>query len=337
MSITACFLCRSKLSPSAIFPLISALCLLLAQPAKAIPPQFPKDHGLVGNPPKYALFTFPSKVPVAEISFATTGPSRDGKPGVIWARVLAKGRVRLPTNSELHVNLRFDGLEHLDQLTQLYPCRVTFFCASQLDFEDRHMHYLEGFKDLRSLDLGDTLITDKALPQIGAFSKLTILTLRKTNVTGSGFDSLKNLHHLEDLTIEGTSLKPGNIFRLRPVLPGLLTFRLPRTNISKADTAVLKELKLVRLLTLGANKNINNDCVQYLSNLKDLRILDIDDTSITDKSIPMLIKLPSLREVKVRDALFWKTKEHRTTYGKVHFADITHFVDAPTDIFGPLH
>src|SRR5208282_1865968 len=115
--------------------------------------------------------------------------------------------------------------------------------ASELDFEDRHINHLQGFKDLRSLNLADTLITDKSLPQIGLFPKLTNLTLTKTNITGSGFDSLKNLHHLKDLSIEGTSLKPGNIFKLKTLMPNLLVFSITRTSLSKEDTAILKDLK----------------------------------------------------------------------------------------------
>jgi hypothetical protein len=314
-----------------------ALCGLLLLTWQLALGQRPRAEDQVGHPPKYAIFTFPSDVAVAEILDAEAAPSHNGQAKLRWGRVLAQGRVRLPTNSELQINVRFDGLERLDQLKQLSFCKVGCFSASELDFEDRHIHYLQSFKDLRNIDLRDTLITDKSLAQIGLFPKLGILNLLKTNVTGIGFDSLKNLHNLFDLNIEGTSLKPGNIFKLRPLMPKLVGFSLARTSISKADAAILKDLKAVQMLTLSSNSHIDNDCVKYLSDLKELSVLNIDDTSITDKSIPLLIKLPKLREVKVRPKAFWKTKEHLNKYGKVDFIDIEHFSGAPADVFGPLH
>jgi hypothetical protein len=309
----------------------------VAPQALGNPEAAPDVTSLIGNPTRYGVFTFPARAAVAEILYPMPAPPQNGKPAIRWGRVLAQGKVRLPTNSELQINLRFDGLEQLNQLGQLYPCRVGYFNASELDFGDSHIHHLQGFKDLRGLDLNDTLITDKSLPQIGLFPKLRALNLTKTNITGSGFDSLKNLHNMRDLTIEGTSLKPGNIFKLKSLMPNLINLSVTRTSLPKEDAAIFKDLKLVKILSMGSNSHIDNDCIKYLSDLKDLRLLSIDDTSITEKVIPMLIKLPSLEQVKVRDTAFWKSKKHLTKYGKVEFVDIERFSGAPAEVFEPLH
>jgi hypothetical protein len=292
---------------------------------------------MVGHPPKYAPFTFRSKIPPAEILFALPAHDKNGVAGVQWGRALATGTLRLPINSELQVNLRFDGLEHMDQLAILNNCRVACFSAADLDFEDRHIQYLQGFKNLRSLNLGDTLVTDKSLAQIGLLAKLGVLDLIKTNVTGSGFDSLTNLHQLYDFNIEGTNLKPGNIRKIKPLMANILFFNLTRTGLTKQDAAILPELKIVRVLNIATNKQIDNDCVKYLGQMKELKTLTIDDTSITDKSIPDLIKLPKLQQVIVRDKAFWTKKEHKRQYGHVEFVDVEKLSNAPVEVFTPLH
>ncbi len=274
---------------------------------------------------------------MAEILYARSLSTKDGKPAIKWGRVLAQGQVRLPTNSELQINLRFDGLEHLDQLAPLNACKVGCFSASELDFEDKHLQYLKGFKELRVLDLSDTLVTDKSLPQIEMFSKLTILNLLKANVTGSGFASLNSLHKLFDLSIEGTSLASGNFAKLVPILPQLVVLRLARTNFSKSDAPALQHLKKCRLLTLSSNGHLDDDCVKYLIGLDALSILDISDTAITEKSIPLLTKLKSLKDVRVRDKTFWQHSVHHSKYGQITFVDIANYSDAPTEVFRPLH
>jgi Leucine-rich repeat (LRR) protein len=315
-----------------IFPL-----LLIGTSTGAAPMVAPDPAEKDPAPPKFADFNFATKAPVAEILYAVRQPPVDGKLAVKWGRVLAQGKVRLPTNCDLQINLRFDGLEQMAQLNQLSGCKVAGFVASDLDFEDRMVPYLKQFKTLRLIDLSDTLVTDECLPLLGSLPRLRTLNLVKTNVTGAGFSNLDRLHNLANLCIEGTSLQPGAIFKLKPILPDLLLLRLARTGLTKADARALQDLKKIELLTVSSNSKIDNDCVKYLGGLKRLKTLDISDTAISDKSIPELLKLPALRDVRVRGKSFWKTRVHKSSYGMVNFNDIADFSDAPSEVFMPLH
>ena len=312
--------------------LVSTLLLLTLQWALAGAPKVE-----VGSPPKYAFFTFPPQAPVAKILYVTTTPGQIDEKKERWEPALAQGRIRLPINCEMKIDLSFASLEHMNVLEQLYPCRVVWFSAANLDFEDRHMQYARGFKDLRRLNLVDTLVTDKSLTQIGLFEKLSTLRLNATDVTGSGFGSLKNLHNLCDLNIEGIDLQPGTIARLKPLMANLQSFDVAKTGLTKKDAAILKELKVVHDLSISANRQMDNDCVNYLGHLKELKSLSIFDTSITDKSIPILIKMPQLRTVKVRDKEFWTSIKHQTKYGQVEFIDVSRSTTIQSDFFSPLH
>lgn len=320
-----------------LIALITLFLMWCGTRASCAPMVGPDPADKITGPPTFAEFNFPTKAPVAEILYAVRRPPKDGKMAVKWGRVLAQGRVRVPTNCDLQINLRFDGLAQMDQLAQLKRCKVAGFVASELDFEDKQMSYLQVFKNLRLLDLSDTLVSDQCLAQVASFPKLRTLNLVKTNVTGTGFANLCKMHNLAFLSIEGTNLGPGNIFKLKPILPDLVQLRLARTGLTKSDAVVLQDLKKIELLTICSNNQIDNDCIKYLKNLKVLRTLDISDTGITDKSIPQLLKLPALRDVRVRGKSFWKKRAHPSHYGPVVLKDISEFSDAPTEIFLPLH
>jgi hypothetical protein len=317
--------------------LLSAFWALLML---ALPVALAKEaigEGPSGQLPQYSTFNFPTKMPVAKIRYDLTTAGKNGQKMVQKALVLAQGRVNLPTNCDLSVDLCFDSLEHMELMAQLYPCRVAFFSASNLDFEDKHMRYLQGFKSLRCINLTSTLVSDTSLPQLALFPMLTTLRLDKSNITGTGFDSLNNIHNLSDISFEGISLKPGTIGKLKPLMPKLRGLGLGKTGLTKEDAAIFQELKAVRLLGIAGNRHIDNDCVKYLSHLKALVGLSIQDTSITDKSLPMLINLPNLRKVKVRDKDFWTSKKHQSKYGQVEFIDIESCGSMPAEFLAPMH
>jgi len=308
------------------------LLLLTLQLAVAAAPKVEKGVE-VGHPPKYSMFTFLSQTPVANILYAVADPTPNDQTKVRWERVPAQGRTRLPLNSEMKIDLSFASLEHLNLLEQLYPCLVVYFSASHLDFEDKHMRCARGFKGLRMIDMKDTLITDKSLAQLGMFPELRILGLNRTDVTGTGFESLKNLHKVYDLGIEGINLKPGTIAKLKPLMAKLTSFDVSNTGLTKTDAAILNELKSLQMLSISGNRQIDDDCVKYLSQLNELKTLSMHDTSITEKSIPVLIKLPHLLRVIVREKKFWKSSKHQTKYGKVEFVDFARISNIPVDFF----
>jgi len=285
---------------------------------------------------KFQSFVFPTRAPVAKISYSLEFFGRDGKKLLRKELVIAKGRVQLPVNVDLYIELSYDALENLQSLEQLYDCQVAKVSADYLDFGDNHMHYLTGFKSLRFLNLIDTDVTDRSLPLIAKLSKVQVLRLNKTNITGSGFDSLTKLPDLHDISLEGIDLKPGNIDKLRPIMPRLLAFNISRTNLSKKDAIILKDLKIIIDLAINGNKQLDNDCISYLSHLNTLDSLAVNDTAINDKCLPQLLKLPHLKIVKIRDQTFWTNPKHKTKYDGVSFVDIERLGSMPVEICAPL-
>ncbi|GEM_PF-970229 len=112
---------------------------------------------------------FPSRAAVAEILYWPSATQT-----VRRVRVMAQNTVRLPDNTDLEVHLTFDGQQQMQPIEQLGKLRVIAFSAAQLDVEDKQLTYIKSFKNLRSLDFDQTLISDKVLPAIATLKSSII-------------------------------------------------------------------------------------------------------------------------------------------------------------------
>ena len=291
-----------------------------------------------GEKIEYCQLSFPPGRPLAEILWKSgSAPNRkrlvNGK-----ERALAAGRLAVPRNSAIELILLYDGLEHLDALDQFGQCLITNFSASKLEFDDAAMTHIKVFKHLDSLNLNETLVTDKSLPVIGCLVDLNALRLSSTDVTGEGFDALLNLKHLFNLNLYGTPLKKGSLAKLKPLFPQLYDLDLTGVNMQKSDAELLQYLSTIVNLDLHANGELDDSCVKYLSKLNTLQVLYITDTKITDKSLPVLAKLPKLKTLVVRPAKFWTPGQpHAKLRPGLEIVDAVSRSRAPLEIFRPVH
>ncbi len=282
---------------------------------------------------------FPSERALAQILWRKEADGKKIDKGNKSAkeRVLARGKVKLPKNVLFEVMLAPEALDHMDSIEQLVALPVEHIIAAKLDFTDEHMRHLRNFKGLSHLNLDETLITDKSLPVIGTFKNLTALRISVTDVTGSNFEALSTLPHLLCFNIRGTSLKTGSLAKLRGALTHLTDLDLRNINLEKEDAAVLVSTPELKMLDIAGNKRFDDSCVGYLAGMKHLKSLNITDTSVTDKSLPELSKLPKLRSITVRARTFWRSGKPGELKGRLKVIDSASKSNTTEDMFSPLH
>jgi hypothetical protein len=131
---------------------------------------------------------------------------------------------------------------------------------------------LTGLKQLRSLTLGRTAMTDAAIKDVAAFDQLQGLGLEETTVTDAGLREIAGLTHLVYLNIGGTGVTDTGLKALARMTQ-LRTLCLYHTAVSDAG---LKELlPLTQLQTLMiADTAVTGDGLKRLAPLEQLTNVD---------------------------------------------------------------
>jgi len=281
------------------------------------------------------IYQFPYDAQVADITVSEPGgPGKKEK----QSHLIARGKVPIPKNCQLNVELRYEGPAHIDTLDQLAPYLITQFSAAKLEFDDSQLAHLKKFKNLATLDLRETLVSEKSLPLIGSLPNLWFLRLNSTDITGSGFDALGNLHNLSKLDLEGIRLKQGTVAKLKPLAASLNSLNISKTGLTKVDMAAIGEFHSLKHLDLSGNKIIDNSSAKkYFPSLVKLETLDISDTAITEESLSVIDKLPRLKRVIIRDLQFWTSGKPQRSKSGITFRDCATDTRMPIEVFSPLH
>ncbi len=283
------------------------------------------------------IYDFPTRSPIADLVCRVRFIDRDGKQKERRDHLLAKGAVHLPANSDVEVLLRFDALEAMQYLDQLSRAHVIVLQAASLDLEDSHLIHLKNYQSLHYLNLDTTLITDKSLPVIAGLKSIFDLRLSGTNIKGTGFDNLNRLPNLRMLNISSLTLDKGTLSKLKPLVSHLSDLTLARTELNKEELASLGPMPAIEHLDIAFNHKLDDSCASQLAHLTKLKQLAINDTGITDKSLPILVKLPNLTQVTVRGRDFWRTSLAKKEIGHIKFVDVAAKSSVPVDVWEPLH
>jgi hypothetical protein len=285
---------------------------------------------------EYYKLTFPPGPPIASIVWTTQqkghAVSHFGN-----NKVLATGLVKVPKNYPLWLEFKYGALDHMDFIDQLAQCPVCSVNAAKLDFTDDNISHLKNFSHIVSLNLGETLVSDKSLPMIGAFGTLTYLCLSRTDITGTTFECLANLSKLTRLNLTGTALKIGCLAKLKPIFPNLVSLDVTGVGLTKEDGKTIQCLSKINSLDLTNNRQWDDNCAQYLLQLNKLQSLSIAGTKMTDRSLPALSKLPNLKTITVRPSSFWTPGLPRKVRAGLEIRDTASKSGAAPDLFEPLH
>jgi hypothetical protein len=142
-------------------------------------------------------------------------------------------------------------------------------------------------QEIRSLDLGGTDVTDKALKQIAELRNLTKLDLRNTKVTDDGLKELARLTKLTELALSESQLSDATLRVLREI--GLLhCLNQDRGSKRPKSAEEMTSLSLWRSPVTDAG-------LRELAALRNLAWLDLRDTQVTDAGLERLKGLTRLQ------------------------------------------
>ena len=144
--------------------------------------------------------------------------------------------------------------------------------------KDGHLHLLSQFKNLRTLNLSDTRITDSGLSDLRGLQNLRSLNLFGAKITDAGLGSVCDLKTLTNLQIGDTGITDTALSELNR-LENLTTLVLWNTRITDEGLKQVAQIKSLKTLSLGGERmkvtQIGLLNLGQLSNLKTLFLADI--------------------------------------------------------------
>jgi internalin A len=143
------------------------------------------------------------------------------------------------------------------------------------------------------LNLSGTSITDQGVAHLARLERLEVLGLQGTAITDAGLATVKLLRSLKMLILDGTSIGDAGISNLA-AMPELRHLSLNDTAITDAAMSSIASCDKLELLSL-ANTAIGDPGVEMLAdNLREVQVLVLDETQITDGSLRRLSRFTRL-------------------------------------------
>jgi Leucine-rich repeat (LRR) protein len=175
---------------------------------------------------------------------------------------------------------QFSSLRNTRRLQALYLIDMTL--------GDEAVPTLSELKELRTLDLSGTRVTDAGLAKLPL--GLTGLILKNTAITNAGLEAVGSLTALEELDLTGAGVDDAGLKRLNQKFRRLI---LDKTNVTDAG---LMHLDVTRLEVLSLpNLKLSDTFVARLGDAPELRQLNLENTGVTDAGLECLAKLNRLQ------------------------------------------
>jgi Leucine-rich repeat (LRR) protein len=160
---------------------------------------------------------------------------------------------------------------------------------------DRNLQLVLSLEHVVSLDLSGSAITDQGLRKLHAMTGLEILKLDNTQITDDSLELLKSLSKLKHLSLAGTPIRGPGLVHLRG-LTKLRVLFLSCTRVDDEGLSHLSAMSQLEILFLNAiplqevtsdtgDRNggqITDAGLMHLGNLTGLKILDVQNTSVTE-------------------------------------------------------
>ena len=213
------------------------------------------------------------------------------------------GGASYPANSDDGVHVYLQGLRNLQTLG-LSRTKVT----------DKGLVHLQGLTKLEKLGLSGTRVTDAGLVHLKGLMNLKELDLSDTNVTAAGLVHIEGLTNLKKLLLSGPAIADAGLAHLEG-LTKLEKLGLGRTQVTDAGLEYLQGLTKLEKLGLSGTQ-VTDAGLVHLKGLTNLTSLNLYNTKVTDSGLVHLEGLTKLEELSL-----WGTKV--TGAGLVHLKELT--------------
>lgn len=170
-----------------------------------------------------------------------------------------------------------------------------------VDFTGEQFHCAPKLKNLNSLYISSSKVTDAGLKNLASLPNLHRLGLNENCINGSGLYHLSKSKKLSSLDLGNSKIKADSLYNLTEVKP--LRY-LSLKGKSFGDSHVLQVANLSQLTILILDKTqVTDQGLIALVSMEKLQELYLADTQITDKGIKNLTHSPSLIELDLSNTL----------------------------------
>ncbi len=246
-----------------------------------------KDSPVIGVQYNLRQITVEGNLALSELDFLPAVEligSGDTEITVATLRAL-QGKSSLRTLSVSNAKISDAAAKVLGTLKTLENLQL----RSQVEMSPQGCEEIFALTNLQELILSDRLVNDLVLEKLARLPRLKTLTIRSVFVTDEGIAALGQLVNLSKLHLYlGFRVSEAGVRRL-------VEFQLPEielTYLSCTDEK-LKELRkfsgLKALRLIGA-ENVTDEGIPYLSELTELKELDLSDAKLTMAGIKELKK-----------------------------------------------
>lgn len=159
---------------------------------------------------------------------------------------------------------------------------------------DSTLEILAGVTTLEWLDIGWAEVTDTGLDHLSALTNLKWLTFGGNKLTDGALQFLTQMPQLEYLDIGGQQRTDSGLWSLLLSETGMQSIasvtelrelRLEGRNVNGRGLELLKPLAKLERLDLQACKRLRDDAAAALSSMKQLKMLDLTDSSLSADAV----------------------------------------------------
>jgi serine/threonine-protein kinase len=191
-------------------------------------------------------------------------------------------------------NLTAKGIEKLANLPDL-----DYLVIESTGIKDDIVGALFKMKNLKKLYLVKTSLSPDFITKITSLNRLDELSLEDTReISDKSFNSLPKLKKLTGLKLAGIKL---NEHALQCVgrTNSILLLLLEDAKFNPSDIKHLRNMPRLFHLSLKENKNISDELIEEIVQLKPLCELNLSDTNINDTQFLKLTKLRNLNSISI--------------------------------------
>lgn len=229
-----------------------------------------------------------------------------------WVTFDETGNAKSLTSVQ-HASLPDETLSAIAELTTLTYLHL-------LSIDDRQLSFLAPLKGLRSLVIGNSVVTDDGLRQLASLTNLEVLAISGTQITDAGLSHLRNLPMLSVLDLRVTNVTDAGLPTLAG-LPRLWSLDVTLTAVSEAGAEQFRKLRpniklesgasdadVARLIptgTMSGSKSLvrvdhGPTCLKRL-HLRGRKKVGAAASNLTDAALPALVVYDELEELDLRE------------------------------------
>ncbi|KAI5014368.1 hypothetical protein ZWY2020_055758 [Hordeum vulgare] len=155
-----------------------------------------------------------------------------------------------------------------------------------------------GLRNLHSMNLSFTVITDIGLKKIAGLNSLKSLNLDNRQITDNGLAALTTLTGLTHLDLFGARITDAGTSCFR-CFKGLQSLEACGGLITDAGVKNIKDLKALTLLNLSQNGNLTDKTLEIISGLTSLVSLNLSYSRVSNAGLHHLRPLQNLRSLSL--------------------------------------